>query len=65
MSQYGSESWQTSIPREKKRGHNSAELLLTSSEVKLGDRLESRKKKGTEITASTLVTLVFEARTFS
>lgn len=44
MSQYGSESWLTTIPCEKKTGHNIAELLLTSSEVKLGDRLESRKR---------------------
>lgn len=46
MSQYGSESWLTSIPcgEKKKTGHNIVELLLTSSEVKLGDRLESRKR---------------------
>ena len=46
-SQYGSESWLTSIPCEKKAGHNEVvKLLPAHSEVKLGDRLESRKKGG-------------------
>lgn len=44
-SQYGSESWLTSIPSEKNTGRNVAvKLLPTYSEVKLGDRLESRKR---------------------
>lgn len=37
MSQYGSESWLTSVPCEKKTGHNTVvKLLSTSSEVKKG-----------------------------
>lgn len=44
-SQYGFESWLTSIPCEKKAGHNEVvKLLPAHSEVKLGDRWESRKK---------------------
>lgn len=48
-SQYGSESWLTSIPCEKKKktGHKKVVKVLPAHyEVKLGDRLESKKKGG-------------------
>lgn len=47
MSQYGSESWLTSVPCEKKTGHNIVvKLLPTSSEVKKGGWIRKHKKGG-------------------